>query len=39
MSFSEFLIANGDENLKLFLDSLNDIENILDAFLILYMKN
>ena len=32
MSFSEFLIANGDENLKLFLDNLNDIENIPDAF-------
>jgi len=32
MSFSEFLLANGDENLKLFLDSLNDIENIPDAF-------
>jgi len=31
MSFSEFLLANGDENLKLFLDSLNDIENIPDA--------
>jgi len=32
MNFSEFLLANGDENLKLFLDSLNDIENIPDAF-------
>ena len=32
MSFSEFLLANGDENLKLFLDSLNNIENIPDAF-------
>ena len=32
MSFSEFLLANGDENLKLFLDNLNNIENIPDAF-------
>ena len=32
MNFSEFLLANGDENLKLFLDSLNNIENIPDAF-------
>lgn len=32
MTFSEFLIANGDENLKLFLDSIEDIEKIPDAF-------
>lgn len=32
MTFSEFLIANGDENLKNFLDSVEDIEKIPDAF-------
>lgn len=32
MTFSEFLIANGDENLKLYMDSVEDIENIPDAF-------
>ena len=32
MTFSEFLLANGDENLKLFLDSIEDIEKIPDAF-------
>lgn len=32
MIFSEFLIANGDKNLKLFLDSVEDIEKIPDAF-------
>lgn len=32
MTFSEFLIANGDKNLKLFLDSVEDIEKIPDAF-------
>lgn len=32
MSFFEFLLVNGDENLKLFLDNLNNIENILDVF-------
>lgn len=39
MTFSEFLIANGDENLKLFLDSIEDIEKIPDAFYnLLYEK-
>jgi predicted AAA+ superfamily ATPase len=32
MSFSEFLIANGDENLKKYLDSVDKIEPIPDAF-------
>ena len=32
MTFSEFLVANGDKNLKLYLDSINDIETIPDAF-------
>lgn len=32
MTFSEFLLANGDENLKLFLDSIEDIEKIPEAF-------
>ena len=32
MTFSEFLLANGDENLKLYLDSINDIEKIPSAF-------
>ena len=32
MTFSEFLIANGDENLKLYMDSVEDIEKIPDAF-------
>lgn len=32
MTFSEFLIANGDENLAGYLDSLNTIEPIPDAF-------
>lgn len=32
MTFSEFLLANGDINLKLFLDSIEDIEKIPDAF-------
>lgn len=32
MTFSEFLLANGDENLKLFLDGVDDIEKIPDAF-------
>lgn len=32
MNFSEFLLANGDENLKLFLDSVDKIENIPSAF-------
>ncbi|MDD7410851.1 ATP-binding protein [Fusobacterium gastrosuis] len=32
MTFSEFLIANGDQNLKSYLDSVNSIENIPDAF-------
>ena len=32
MSFSEFLIANGDENLAQYLESLDTIEPIPDAF-------
>lgn len=32
MTFSEFLIANGDKNLKLYMDSVEDIEKIPDAF-------
>lgn len=32
MTFSEFLIANGDQNLKSYLDSIDSIENIPDAF-------
>ncbi|MBS9776438.1 MAG: ATP-binding protein, partial [Fusobacterium sp.] len=32
MTFSEFLIANGDENLKNYLDSIDSIENIPEAF-------
>ena len=32
MTFSEFLIANGDENLKNYLDSIEDIEKIPEAF-------
>lgn len=32
MTFSEFLIANGDENLKLYMDSIENIEKIPDAF-------
>lgn len=32
MTFSEFLIANGDENLKNYLDSVEDIEKIPEAF-------
>lgn len=32
MTFSEFLMANGDENLKLYMDSIEDIEKIPDAF-------
>lgn len=32
MTFCEFLIANGDENLKLYLDSVEEIEKIPDAF-------
>lgn len=32
MTFSEFLLANGDENLKKYLDSIDSIENIPDAF-------
>ena len=32
MSFSEFLIANGDENLKKYLDGIDRIEPIPDAF-------
>lgn len=32
MTFSEFLIANGDLNLKSYLDSIDSIENIPDAF-------
>lgn len=32
MTFSEFLIANGDENLVEFMDSIRTIEPILDAF-------
>ncbi|MCI7222903.1 ATP-binding protein [Fusobacterium sp.] len=32
MTFSEFLIANGDQNLKSYLDSVDSIENIPDAF-------
>lgn len=32
MTFHEFLIANGDENLKLYLDSVEEIEKIPDAF-------
>lgn len=32
MTFSEFLIANGDQNLKAYLDSVDSIENIPDAF-------
>ncbi|KXA13063.1 hypothetical protein HMPREF3206_01521 [Fusobacterium equinum] len=32
MNFSEFLIANGDENLKNYLDSIEEIEKIPEAF-------
>ncbi len=32
MSLSEFLIANGDENLVLYMDSIDKIEPIADAF-------
>lgn len=32
MTFSEFLIANGDENLFNYIDSVQTIENIPDAF-------
>lgn len=32
MTFAEFLIANGDENLVEFMDSIRTIEPILDAF-------
>lgn len=32
MTFSEFLIANGDENLYEYINSINSIENIPDAF-------
>ena len=33
MNFLEFLLANGDKNLKLFMDSVDEIENIPTAFL------
>ena len=32
MTFSEFLIANGDENLAVYLESVDTIEPISDAF-------
>ncbi len=32
MTFTEFLLANGDENLTDYLDSINSIETIPDAF-------
>lgn len=32
MSFTEFLIANGDEKLKIYLDTVDKIENIPNAF-------
>jgi len=32
MTFSEFLLANNDENLALYLDSINTLEPIPDAF-------
>jgi uncharacterized protein len=32
MTFTEFLIANGDENLAQYLSSVNQIQNIPDAF-------
>ncbi len=32
MTFTEFLLANGDENLTEYLDSINSIETIPDAF-------
>jgi predicted AAA+ superfamily ATPase len=32
MTFTEFLLANGDENLVAFMDSINTIEPIPDAF-------
>ena len=32
MTFSEFLLANGDENLEQYLDSIDDISPIPDAF-------
>ena len=32
MTFTEFLIANGDENLVQYLSSVNQIQNIPDAF-------
>lgn len=32
MTFSEFLIANGDEKFKKYLDSIENIENIPEAF-------
>lgn len=32
MSFSEFLVANGDENLKQYLEFINTLEPIPDAF-------
>ena len=39
MTFKEFLIANGDENLVKYLDSINTIEPIPDAFFnLLYEK-
>ncbi len=39
MTFNEFLLANGDENLVNFLESINTIEPIPDAFYNPLMKN
>lgn len=38
MTFTEFLLANGDENLVKFLESVDTIEPIPDAFSIRSMK-
>ena len=32
MTFTEFLLANGDKNLERYLDGVNTIEPIPDAF-------
>lgn len=39
MTFTEFLLANDNENLSRYLDSVDTIEPIPDAFSILFMKN
>lgn len=39
MTFSEFLVANGDENLAKYLETLEELEPIPDAFLTPFMKS